>query len=55
MNYRLRNLKNNRAPGVDSIMAELIKYGGRKLRIRIYQLEKEYGRQNICPRSGAQP
>jgi hypothetical protein len=51
----IRNMKNNRARGEDSITAELIKYGGRKLRIRIYQLKKEYGRQNRCPRSGAQP
>jgi hypothetical protein len=33
-------LKNNRAPGKDSIMAELIKYGGRKLWIIIYPLIK---------------
>jgi hypothetical protein len=55
----IRNMKNNRAPGEDSIMAELIKYGGRKLWIRIYQLKKrvwetehmpqEWSTAIICP------
>jgi len=44
----LRNLNNNRVPGEDSI-----KYGGRKLWNRIHQL-KQYGKQNRCPKSGAQ-
>jgi hypothetical protein len=34
----IRNLKNNRVPGEDSITSELIKYGGRKLWNRIHQL-----------------
>jgi hypothetical protein len=34
----IRNLKNNRVPGEDSITLELIKYGGRKLWNRIHQL-----------------
>jgi len=37
----IRNLKNNRAPGVDSITSELMKYGGRKLWNRIHQLIKK--------------
>ena len=34
----IRNLRNNRAPGEDSVTSELIKYGGRKLWNRIHQL-----------------
>jgi hypothetical protein len=34
----IRNLKNNRAPGEDSVTSELMKYGGRKLWNRIHQL-----------------
>ena len=49
----IRNLKNNRAPGEDSVTSELMKYGGRKLWNRIHQL-KQYGKQNRCPKSGAQ-
>jgi len=55
----IRNLKNNRAPGEDSITSELIKYGGRKLWNRIHQLIKtireteqmpqEWGTAIICP------
>jgi len=55
----IRNLKNNRVPGEDSITSELIKYGGRKLWNRIYQLIKiiweteqmpqEWGTAIICP------
>jgi sorting nexin-29 len=54
-----RNLKNNGAPGEDSITSELIKYGGRKRWNRIHQLikiilEKEQMPQEwstviICP------
>jgi len=36
----IRNLKNNRAPGEDSVTSELVKYGGRKLWNRIHQLIK---------------
>jgi hypothetical protein len=52
-------VKNNRAPGEDSVTAELIKCGGRKLWIRIYQLIKrvweteqmpqEWSTAIICP------
>jgi hypothetical protein len=55
----IRNLKNNIAPGEDSITAELIKYGCRKLWNRIHQLIKtiweteqmpqEWGTAIICP------
>jgi hypothetical protein len=55
----IRNLKNNRAPGEDSITSELIKYGGRKLCYRIHQLittiweteqmTQEWGTAIICP------
>ena len=55
----IRNLKNNRAPGEDSITSKLIKYGGRKLWNRIHQLIKiiweteqmpqEWGTAIICP------
>ena len=51
-------MKNNRAPGEDSITLELIKYGGRKLWNRIHQLIKiireteqmpqEWGKAIIC-------
>jgi hypothetical protein len=34
----IRNLQNNRAPGEDSVILELIKYGDRKLWNRIHQL-----------------
>jgi hypothetical protein len=54
----IRNLKNYRAPGEDSITLELIKYGGRKLWNRIHQLIKticeteqmsqEWGTAIIC-------
>jgi len=36
----IRHLKNNRAPGEDSVTSELIKYAGRKLWNRIHQLVK---------------
>jgi len=52
-------VKNNRAPGEDSITSELIKYGGRKLWNRIHQLIttiweieqmlQEWGTAIICP------
>jgi sorting nexin-29 len=55
----IRNLKNNGAPGKDSITSELIKYGGRKLWNRIHQLittiwetkqmPQEWGTAIICP------
>jgi hypothetical protein len=55
----IRNLKNNKAPGEDSITSELIKYGGRKLWNRNHQLIKiiweteqmsqEWGTTIICP------
>jgi len=55
----IRNLKNNRAPGEDSVTSELIKYGGRKLWNRIHQLittiwdieqmPQEWGTAIICP------
>jgi len=55
----IRNLKNNSAPGEDSITSELIKYGGRKLWNRVPQLVEilwereqmlqEWGTAIICP------
>jgi hypothetical protein len=52
-------LKNNRAPGEDSVTSELIKYGGRKLWNRIHQLittiweieqiPQEWGTAIMCP------
>jgi hypothetical protein len=53
----IRNLKNNRAPGKDSITTELIKYGGRKLWIRIHQLIKRVWEREEMPQehSTAQP
>jgi hypothetical protein len=55
----IRNLKNNRAPGKDSVTLELMKYGGRKLWNRIHQLVKtiweteqmpqEWDTTIICP------
>jgi len=34
----IQKLRNNKAPGPDNIIAELIKEGGRKLKHRIYML-----------------
>ena len=55
----IRNLKNKRGPGEDSITSELIKYEGRKSWNRIHQLMKtvwereqmpqEWGTAIICP------
>ena len=55
----IRNLKNKRAPGEDSITSELIKYGGRTLWNRIHplittiweteQMPQEGGTAIICP------
>ena len=48
----IRNLKNNRAPGEDSVTSELMKYGGRKLWNRIHQLIKTMGNRADAPRVG---
>jgi hypothetical protein len=55
----IKNLNNNRAPWEDSVISELIKYGGRKLWNRIHQLiitiweteqvPQEWGTAIICP------
>jgi hypothetical protein len=50
----IRNMKNNRALGEDLTAAELFKHRGSMLRRRIHCL-KNYGRQNRCRKSGAQP
>ena len=45
----LRVIRNNRAPGEDSVTSELIKYGGRKLWNRINR-SKQYGKQTNATR-----
>jgi sorting nexin-29 len=45
----IRNLKDNIEPGEDSITAELITCGGRKLWIRIYQLIKRVWEREQVP------
>jgi hypothetical protein len=48
-------VKNNRAPGEDSVTAELIKYGGRKLWIRTYQLIKIVWESEQMPQEWSTP
>jgi len=39
----IRDLKNNKAAGIDGIHPELIKYGGNKLLNRMYELVRHLG------------
>uniref|UniRef100_A0A8D8QNX5 Craniofacial development protein 2 n=1 Tax=Cacopsylla melanoneura TaxID=428564 RepID=A0A8D8QNX5_9HEMI len=47
----IRNMKNNRAPGEDGIVAELIKYGGNTLQETIHSIIKEVWINEIMPDS----
>jgi hypothetical protein len=44
----IRTFKNNKSSGEDSISAELIKYGDKKLWEEIHTLIEKYGHQKKC-------
>jgi hypothetical protein len=45
----IRKMKNNRSPGEDSIVAELIKCGGKELIIKIHELINNIWRNEVMP------
>ena len=45
----IRNLKNNKAAGIDGIHLELIKYGGNKLLNRVYELVRQIWKEERIP------
>jgi len=48
----IRRFKNNKSLGENSISAEFIKYGDKKLWEEMYILIKKYGHQKKCQRTG---
>jgi len=45
----MRNIKNDKAAGTDGIHPELIKYGGNKLLIRMYELVRQIWEEERIP------